>query len=100
MPSWITLLFIFSGLLMLVGIYLAMKYRLYCTLNSPERKIAMELYRKKLTNNKMSSKEIEKYELYRRDSKLYTIGMRILLLITPVHGFTILTTDHLHILPE
>ena len=94
MPVWGMPLFIVSGLLMLVGVYLVIKYRLYCTLKSPEREIAMELYRKRLTNNKMSSKEIEKYELYRRDTKLYEIGMRILLLIAPIHILILTLIDH------
>jgi len=101
MAAWVIPLYIFSGLLMVAGLYLSMKYHLYCTLKSPEREIAMELYRKKLTNSKMSLKEIEKYEFYRRDTKLYTIGMKTLFLSAPLHAFTLIIINHQFILvPE
>jgi len=93
MPAWGMPLFVVSGLLMLVGIYLAIKYRPYCTLKSPERELAMRLYKKKLMNVNMSSDEIQKYELYIRDTKLYAIGMRILLLITPIHTLILTLID-------
>lgn len=94
MVLWVIALYIFSGLLMAVGLYLSMKYRLYCTLKYPEREIAMRLYKRKLMNINMSSNEIEKYEVYKNTTKLHIIGMNILYLSTPIHSFLILFFDN------
>ncbi len=93
MPSWIMPLFIFSGLLMLISVYLTIKYRLYCVLNSPEREIAMELYKKTLLSEEMSSKQIERYENYQRDTKLYAIGMRVLFITSFAHVGILIGND-------
>ncbi len=85
MAIWGMPLYILSGFLMMIGVYLTIKYRPYCTLKSPERELAMELHKKKLMNENMSSKQIEKYEIYQSDTKLFSMGMRILFITSFIH---------------
>jgi hypothetical protein len=80
-------LYIFSGIIMAIGAYLTIRYRPYCTLKSPEREIAMELHRKKLLNESLSSMENRLYEKLTYQTKFYSIGNFLLFISSAVHVF-------------
>lgn len=85
MASWVIPLYIFSGLVMLVGVYLTIRYRPYCTLKSPERELAMELHRKQLLNESMSNTAKLKLNTYLSHTKKYSIGQFVILIAVIPH---------------
>ncbi len=91
MVSWIIPLYIFSGLLMLIGVYLTIKYRPYCILKSPERELAMELHRKKLLDESMTKNEKLKLDSYLSQTKKYSFGDFMLFFGILVHVFIFVT---------
>jgi len=90
MESYVIPLYIFSGILMLIGVYLTIKYRPYCTFKSPERELAMELHRKKLMKEKMNLEEQGKISVYERETVLYSFGNFLLFFGVLIHGITFL----------
>jgi len=87
MISWVMSLYIFSGLLMLLGVYFTIRYRPYCTLKSPERELAMKLHRKKLLDEQMTEKESYKCDDYLMQTKKYSIGDFVLFISILLHVF-------------
>lgn len=90
------ILYIISGIVMAVGVYFTIRYRPYCTMKSPKREIAMELHRKKLTDEPMSDAEIKQHDLYQHRTKLYIIGDFILWIAIPVHIIGVLHFSQSH----
>ena len=87
MEQWIMPLYIISGIVMAIGVYFTIMYRPYCTLKSPEREIAMELHRKKLMNETMSTEEAEKNELYKKNTKIHLRWAGVLVFSFWTHFF-------------
>ena len=85
MISWVMSLYIFSGLLMLLGVYFTIRYRPYCTLKSPERELAMELHRKQLLDEPMSDDAKLQLDLYLSQTKRYSIWQFIILISVIPH---------------
>ena len=83
----------FTSLCMLAGGFLLIRYTPYCLLNTSKRNIAMELHRKKLLFIPMSAAEEALNTSYKRQTILYTRGLKLLwwtiyihLLILAVEG--------------
>lgn len=87
MAHWVIPLYIISGTVMAIGVYLTIRYRPYCTLKSPEREIAMELHRKKLMNEPMNEEEKRQNEIYKLQTKKYSLGDFLLMISIPLHVF-------------
>lgn len=68
----------FTSLCMLVGGFLLIRYTPYCLLNISERYLAMELHRKKLLFLPMSTEEEALNTSYKRQTILYTRGLKLL----------------------
>ena len=86
MEQWIMPLYIISGFGMLIGGYFTYKYKPYCMLNSSQREIAMELFRKKLRNEFLSHTELEQYQIFEWADKMDSIWRhRVLGLSMLVH---------------
>lgn len=73
MAPWILPAYIISGVGILVGGYFTYKYQPYCMLESPQREIGMELFRKKLRNESMSPTELEQYQIFERADRMDSI---------------------------
>ena len=99
MAPWVMPLYIFSGIIMAIGAYLTIRYRPYCTLKSPEREIAMELYLKTLRNESMHIEEEKRYRGFKKETSLFTNGMRILLISTSIHIVTLIGSGLLWSMP-
>lgn len=100
MAPWIMPVYIISGVVMAVGVYFTIRYRPYCTLKSPEREIAMELYLKTLKNESMNiEEEEERYRGFKKETSLFTNGMRILLISTSIHIVTLVGSGLLWSMP-
>lgn len=85
MAVWVMPLYIFSGIIMAIGVYFTIRYRPYCTLKSPEREIAMELHRKKLTHKAMNDEEKRQNNSYEKNTLKYLYGDGILFIFIPIH---------------
>lgn len=86
MAPWIIPAYIISGVGILAGGYFTYKYRPYCMLESPQREIGMELFRKKLRNESMSPTELEQYQIFERADRMDSIwNHRVLGLSMLVH---------------
>ncbi len=85
MHDWIMPIYIMTGVAMAIGVYLTIRYRPYCTLKSPELEIAMELHRKRIMNESMSSEEIEQNNLYKKQTKKFSLGYFLLFTVTLFH---------------
>ncbi len=89
MAQWVIPIYAISGLLMAIGVYFTIRYRPYCTLKSPEKEEAMELHRKQILKEPMSEEEVGRNNIFQKNTKLFTIGMRILFVNILIHGIAI-----------
>jgi len=81
-------LYITSGLLMLLGTYIILKYRPYCMLKGPELESAMALYKKKFLKEKLGLDGRAKYNNYYEGcAKKHKLGIFVLFIAIPVHLF-------------
>jgi hypothetical protein len=99
MISWVMSLYIFSGLLMLLGVYFTIRYRPYCTLKSPERELAMELHRKQLLDEPMSDDAKLQLDSYLSQTKKYSFGDFVMFLGVLIHIFIFVGNEWFHLTP-
>lgn len=86
MAPWIMPAYFISGVGILAGGYFTYKYKPYCMLDSPQREIGMELFRKKLRNESFSNTELEQYQIFEWADKMDSIWRhRVLGLSMLVH---------------
>jgi sterol desaturase/sphingolipid hydroxylase (fatty acid hydroxylase superfamily) len=86
MAPWIMPAYFISGVGILAGGYFTYKYKPYCMLDSPQREIGMELFRKKLRNESLSNTELEQYQIFEWADKMDSIWRhRVLGLSMLVH---------------
>jgi len=78
---------------MLVGGFLLIRYTPYCTLKATERNAAMELHRKQLLSIPMSVEEEILNTFYKRQTILYTRGLKLLWWITYLHLLILAAED-------
>ena len=99
MAELVMLVYIFTGLLMLMGVYFTIKYRPYCTLKSPEREISMKLHRKKLLDELMTEKENYELNGYLIQTKKYSLGNFLILIAALVHIFIFISKFGFYLSP-
>ena len=86
MAPWIMPAYFISGVGILAGGYFTYKYKPYCMLDSPQREIGMELFRKKLRNESFSNTELEQYQIFEWADRMDSIWRhRVLGLSMLVH---------------
>lgn len=86
-------IYIFSGILMLIGVYLTIKYTPKCIISNVE----MILQRKKILNESMHKEEIQLLNNYEKNGLRYNIGSFILVLSVLVHILSIIEALGEHI---
>jgi hypothetical protein len=99
MILWVMSLYVFSGLLMLLGVYFTISYRPYCTLKSPERELAMELHRKQLVDEPMSYDAKLQLDSYLSQTKKYSFGDFVMFLGVLIHIFIFAGNEWFHLTP-
>lgn len=79
-------IYILTGVLMLIGVYLTIRYTPRCIINNTE----MILQRKKILNESMNKEEMQLFEYYEKNGFLYNIGSFILFVSVLIHILIVL----------
>lgn len=99
MISWVMSLYVFSGLLMLLGVYFTIRYRPYCTLNSPERELAMELHRRRLLDEPMNDDAKLQLDSYLSQTNKYSFGDFVMFVGLLIHILIFAGNEWFHLTP-
>jgi hypothetical protein len=81
-------IYILTGIFMLIGVYLTIRYTPRCIINNTE----MILQRKKILNESISKEEMEVLDNYEKNGFLYNVGSFILFVSVLIHILIVIDT--------